>query len=213
MSARRAVLWVVLVLVAGGAIAGAAIFIPKWYIVPPTATAAPEPPAQPAARKIRARLFYVAEDGEHLAGSDREVTFGEGPLEQARHLVEAELAEAPKPFISPVPAGTRLRAIYLSAGGEAYVDLSREAASGHVGGALSELLTVFAVVNVLTANLPAITSVQILVDGREVDTLAGHVDLRRPLAPAPKWLMEPPAAATPATQATPETQQKSPSWP
>jgi hypothetical protein len=27
-----------------------------------------------------------------------------------------------------------------------------------------------------------VTAVQILVDGHEVDTLAGHVDLRRPLA-------------------------------
>jgi hypothetical protein len=30
-------------------------------------------------------------------------------------------------------------------------------------------------------NLPAITRVQILIDGKEVDTLAGHVDLRNPL--------------------------------
>ena len=29
-------------------------------------------------------------------------------------------------------------------------------------------------------NLPAITAVQLLVDGKEADTLAGHVDLRRP---------------------------------
>jgi hypothetical protein len=36
-------------------------------------------------------------------------------------------------------------------------------------------------VNAVTANLPAISQVQILVDGREVDTLAGHIDLRRPL--------------------------------
>ena len=32
------------------------------------------------------------------------------------------------------------------------------------------------------------TAVQILVDGREVDTLAGHVDLRRPLERNMKWV-------------------------
>jgi hypothetical protein len=36
-------------------------------------------------------------------------------------------------------------------------------------------------VNAVTANLPALSTVQILVEGKEVDTLAGHVDLRRPL--------------------------------
>ena len=33
----------------------------------------------------------------------------------------------------------------------------------------------------MTSLLPAIQRVQILIDGREADTLAGHVDLRRPL--------------------------------
>ena len=56
------------------------------------------------------------------------------------------------------------------------------AGSGHPGGSLNELLTVYALVNAVTANLPAVKRVQILVDGKEVDTLAGHVDLRRPLA-------------------------------
>jgi hypothetical protein len=34
----------------------------------------------------------------------------------------------------------------------------------------------------VTANLPAVQRVQLLVDGQEVDTIAGHVDVRRPLA-------------------------------
>jgi hypothetical protein len=40
----------------------------------------------------------------------------------------------------------------------------------------------------LTVNLPAITGVQILIDGHEVDTLAGHVDLRHPLQKNLKWV-------------------------
>jgi hypothetical protein len=45
-----------------------------------------------------------------------------------------------------------------------------------------ELLTVYALVNAVVANLPTVQRVQLLVNGQEVDTLAGHVDLRRPLA-------------------------------
>ena len=65
--------------------------------------------------------------------------------------------------------------------GDAFVDLSREVVSAHPGGSLTELLTVYAIVNAVTANLPAVQRVQILVDGKEVDTIAGHVDVRRPL--------------------------------
>ena len=57
----------------------------------------------------------------------------------------------------------------------------REISPAHPGGSMTELLTVHAIVNAVTANLPAVQRVQILVDGREVDTLAGHVDVRRPL--------------------------------
>jgi hypothetical protein len=31
----------------------------------------------------------------------------------------------------------------------------------------------------------------VLVDGKEADTLAGHVDIRRPLAKNAAWLQEP----------------------
>jgi hypothetical protein len=43
------------------------------------------------------------------------------------------------------------------------------------------------VVNAITVNLPAIMRVQILIDGKEADTLAGHVDLRHPLRKNLKW--------------------------
>jgi spore germination protein GerM len=144
------------------------------------AAAAPAAPA-PAGRKIKAHLYYVADDGLRLAGVERDVAYGDGPLEQAREIVAAQLAPVTSPLVSPIPAGTALRALFLTERGEAFVDLSRAVVTAHPGGTTNELLTVYAIVNALTANLPAITSVQVLVDGKEVETLAGHVDLRRPL--------------------------------
>jgi len=60
--------------------------------------------------------------------------------------------------------------------------------SAHPGGTQNELLTVYTIVNALTINLPAVTTVQLLVDGKEVDTLSGHVDLRQPLARNLNWV-------------------------
>ena len=50
------------------------------------------------------------------------------------------------------------------------------------------LCGLYTIVNALTVNLPAVKRVQILVDGREVDTLAGHVDLRHPLQKNLQWI-------------------------
>jgi spore germination protein GerM len=171
----------------GVLVLAAAIVAPRLFTRTP-AVAAPPPPAV-AARKIKATLFYVSADGMRLAPVSREVPYEEGTVGQAKRIVEAQIAPPPPGSLSAIPPGTTLRALYYLKDGQAYVDLSREIASGHPGGTLNEILTVYTIVEVLTTNLPAITSVHLLVDGREVETLAGHVDLRRPLRPSTAWVM------------------------
>jgi spore germination protein GerM len=152
-----------------------------------SAAAAPAVPAAPG-RKIKARLFYVSADGTRLTSVERDVAYGESPDEQARELVAAQIAPVVEPLVSAIPPGTTLRAVFITKSGDAYVDLSREARAAHPGGTVDELLTVYTVVNALTMNLPAINAVQVLVDGKEVDTLAGHVDLRHPLQKNLAWV-------------------------
>lgn len=141
-------------------------------------------------RRIQATLFYVADDGVTLAPTSRNVPYGATPADQARRLVEAQVAAPPDGLISAVPAGTTVRAVFLTDAREAYVDLGGAIRSAHPGGSLDEALTVYAIVNVLTVNLPEITAVQILVDGREVDSLRGHIDLRAPLGRANDWIQK-----------------------
>ena len=184
------------VIVAAGA-AGWAIF--SWLpgiIAPQQATrgggSSADAPAG-SGRTIRATLFYANEAGDGLVGVEREVPQADDPAEQARNILDRQFEPAPSPLIQVVPEATRVRTVFLIAGGTAYVDLTGEVASTHPGGSLDELLTVYAIVDAITVNLPAVTSVQILIDGKEVDTLAGHVDLRRPL-PANRSLIRPPAS-------------------
>lgn len=164
--------------------------LPRWFggsrggAGVPAATAAPDPPG----RRIKASLLYVAEDGMRLTRTERDVAFGESTVEQARQIIEAQIAPVVEPLVSAVPPGTKLRAIFVTEDGAAYVDFSREIASGHSGGSTNELLTVYTIVDVLGANLPAIHSVQLLVEGKQVETLAGHVDLRRPLEKNLAWV-------------------------
>ncbi len=168
--------------------------LPRWYAArtaPPAAAvngAATGAAPAVAVRKITATLFYVAPDGMALAPAQREVPFGATVAEQARALLEAQLAAAP-PLVSAVPAGVTLRDVFVTERGDAFVDLSADVTAKHPGGSLAELLTVYTIVNALTVNLPAIVRVQILVDGKEVDTLAGHVDLRHPLAKSLDWIV------------------------
>ena len=138
-------------------------------------------------------LFYVAENGMSLVAAEQAlpVSADDDRLARARIIIERQLADPPEPLASPFPDGTELRAVYVTPDGNAFVDLNIDVTREHGGGSLDELFTVYALVNALTTNVSEIRSVQILVEGREVDTLAGHIDLRHPLERNMKWVAQP----------------------
>ncbi len=153
-------------------------------VAPPAASnsSAPAAAASPAeVAHITATFFYGSADGQALVPVQREVPLAEGVVPQGREILSMQMEAAPPPYVSTIPDGTMLRAFYVTERGDAFVDLSSEISTKHRGGSFTELLTVYAIVNAVTANLPTVQRVQILIDGKEAETLAGHVDLRRPL--------------------------------
>jgi hypothetical protein len=154
---------------------------PPEPIDAPAQQAAP-PPSTPAVPRIKATLFFASADGLTLVPVEHEIPLAQGTVAQARALLEAQLAAtAPDSLSTTIPQGTTLRGVYVSERNEAFVDLDGTVRAKHPGGSMNELFTVYTIVNAVAANLPDIQLVQLLIDGHEVDTLAGHVDLRRPL--------------------------------
>jgi len=144
------------------------------------ATPAAEDPAA-VEQKISVKLFFLAPDQPALLIEDREVAYSADLARQVRTVVE-ELVKGPqKGLVGTLPPETKVIDTFVTSAGIAYVDLSKEAAQKHPGGSKGELLSVYSVVNSLTSNFPAVKRVQIVVEDRQVPTLAGHVDLTRPL--------------------------------
>jgi hypothetical protein len=148
---------------------------------PESPEAAVEPAISSEVARIAATLFFASTDGLALVPVLQEVSLAEGPVPQGRAILTAQLQNPPPPYGSVIPEGTELRAFYVTERGDAFVDLSFETDARQMGGTSAELLAVYAIVHAVTANLTTIQRVQILIDGREADTWAGHVDLRRPL--------------------------------
>jgi len=120
-----------------------------------------------------ARKGFLKAETRILPGSDH-------PAETGRKIVE-QLIRGPQSRLMPtVPPHARLLSFYLAPGGRAYANWGTEIRDDHPGGARMEMLTLFSIVNSLVLNVPEIHSVSLLIDGREADTLAGHIDLRQP---------------------------------
>ncbi|MGE0405802.1 MAG: GerMN domain-containing protein [Candidatus Korobacteraceae bacterium] len=80
----------------------------------------------------------------------------------------------------PLPGAAEVRQVFLLQDGTAVLDMNAAFADQHPSDAKTEQLTVESMVQTLCRNLPQIKRVRILVEGQERETLAGHLDLRKP---------------------------------
>jgi hypothetical protein len=65
----------------------------------------------------------------------------------------------------------------------ALIDLGDEVAKTLPGGSYSEMTAVYSIVNTIALNFPRIKLVKLMLNGKDVETLRGHLDLSAPLAP------------------------------
>jgi hypothetical protein len=143
----------------------------------------PPLPAQPHQQGIRiVTLFFASTDGAGLVREGREIDSCGDPAECVEAVV-AELINGPLGNLAPtLPAATSIRSIRIN-GDVALLDLGDEVARGLPGGSNSEMAAVYSIVNTIAVNFPRIKLVKLTLNGRDVETLNGHIDLRKPLAP------------------------------
>lgn len=132
-------------------------------------------------------VFFSDEDGLLLKAEKHSIEKGDLSFE-AQKAIEALLGGPENVALgNPMPQGTRLLGVRME-GDTAVVDLSPEVIQNHSGGSSGELQTVFSIVNTLALNFPQIKDVQILVGGKKVETIAGHIDITGPLGPDKKLI-------------------------
>ncbi|MGO9126606.1 MAG: GerMN domain-containing protein [Terriglobales bacterium] len=141
--------------------------------------ASSQPVEPPVSGPTEAVTLYVAyDDGGSLRAQPARIPLPAGRQERAGELLRALLniyLDKSSPHL--LAAGSEVRDVYLVDPGLAVIDLNTAFADGHRSGVLIEELTVASLVETVSANIPGITRAKILVDGKERDTLAGHLDL------------------------------------
>ena len=148
-----------------------------------TEPAATEPvsPSVPPAVPAKLVLYFPGDDGL-LHRELRDIpNLPVESLPRIKLVMEELIGGSRSGLPSPITWAATLQAVFLDKKGSAYVDLSPPPADA-VQGSAGELVLIYAVVNSISANCPAVARTQILFGGKELATL-GHLDLSRPLAP------------------------------
>lgn len=129
------------------------------------------------AQLVNIKVYYPDENATGLVAVEKSIKDTDNKYQAA---VEALMAGTEKKGLANVfPKKAKLLQVTVS-GKVAKVDFSRELQKNFVGGSTGEEMLVGSVVNTLT-EFPEIQKVQIFVDGQEVETLSGHMDLSQPL--------------------------------
>jgi Sporulation and spore germination len=98
--------------------------------------------------------------------------------ERAKHVLRllfAAYLERRSPH--PIGDGSDVKDVYKLSDDTLVIDLNAPFADAHRSGVFVEELTVLSMLESLSANVPKVTRVKFLVDGKERETLAGHADL------------------------------------
>lgn len=147
----------------------------------PSSESVPEP-GQLRETKV-VTLFFLSEEDGLLHPERRQILTGQSVVQEAGQAVEELIKGSDKGYLSPLPPETKLRQLFITKEGVAYVDFSKEFMEKHPSGSSAELATVYSIVNSLAYNFKPIKKVFILVEGGEKETLGGHINLSRAFVP------------------------------
>ena len=181
--------WVVVGL--GIAVVSAAIYFPILRRRVKTAAKIAEPSEEQARREltqaitqnasdpvVKVKMFWTSsEDESALAPVTIQLALSKDAALRAKQVLNTLLAGPVDSDLRTLPPDAALLAFYLLPDGTAVADFSEALATSTPSGIQSEQLAVDSIARTLEANVPPVKRLKILIHGRELETLAGHVDL------------------------------------
>ena len=141
------------------------------------AEAAPAPPVV-GGKQEHIQVLVAYDDDQALRWRPADVFLPADRGLRARETLRSVLAQYQQtPSPHPLAKGADIKDVYFINDETMIVDTTASFADGHPSGILLEQMTLTSLIETLNANVPGITKVKFLVDGKERETLAGHADL------------------------------------
>ena len=129
--------------------------------------------------KLTVKVYYPDENGTHLIAVSRQVRTDKNTDKYTAALQSLLAGTKEKGQVNIIPKAAKLRSVKVDKG-VAKVDFTQELVKSFSGGSTGESLMVGSIVDTLT-EFPEVKSVQLLINGKAVETIAGHMDTTVPI--------------------------------
>lgn len=184
MNNKRTVTWAAATVLALGLAAGGGYYFFHNFTITkqqktPVQAGSPESLNGQQIDAVTVRLFYPA--GGRLGVAEKPIPRRIRTSSLAEAVIEEYFRQPANATDSVIPAHVKILGLYRDAMQILYIDLSDELRRNFHADALSEYLMLQGLYETVVSNIPDIRDVKVLVEGKEIETLGGHVLLKYPL--------------------------------
>ena len=130
-----------------------------------------------------AKIYFSDPQERFLMPEKRYVIKENDAAAQAREIVKALLEGSKAGLVNTFPAGVVLIDVKVGDTGIAFVNFSKNLIKKYQGGSTAEMATIYSLINSITQNIPSIKKVKILVEGKELSSIKGHISTQKAFSP------------------------------
>jgi hypothetical protein len=130
-----------------------------------------------------AKIYFSDPQERFLMPEKRYVIKENDIAAQTKEIVKALLEGSKVGLVNTFPAGVVLIDVKVGEAGIAFVNFSKNMIKKYQGGSTAEMATIYSLTNSITQNIPSIKKVKILVEGKELSSIKGHISTQKAFSP------------------------------
>lgn len=128
--------------------------------------------------------IYFSDQQERFLKPEKRYVIKESDIAlQAKEIVKALLDGSKTGLINTFPEGVIVQETTIKEDGTLLVSFSKNLAKAYQGSSASEMATIYSLTNSITQNIPNIKKVKILIEGKELSSIKGHISTRKAFSP------------------------------
>jgi hypothetical protein len=130
-----------------------------------------------------AQIYFSDPQERFLMPEKRYVIKENDAAAQTKEIVKALLEGSKAGLVNTFPVGVVLIDVKVGDAGIASVNFSKNLIKKYQGGSTAEMATIYSLTNSITQNIPGIKKVKILVEGKELSSIKGHISTQKAFSP------------------------------
>ena len=129
-------------------------------------------------------VIYFSDPQELFLMQEKRYVYVENdPAQQAKEIAKVLLDGSKTGLVNTFPAGAGIKDVRVDDEGTAFINFTRNLTKLHPGGSTAEMATIYSLTNSVTGNVSSIKKVKILVDGKELPSIKGHISTQKAFTP------------------------------